>query len=291
MEVLRSVQGVSPILRPRFIPQGIETVRMTQAGLGTFWVEYSGPGKRIGVGVGGYNPPIVTAETGGEQRQVTVRGHAGVLQTPSRARPSEAVQMWWKESGSWQPSPADPPRDSFIYFVFAGGLDPDVVLQFANSLEEVVRPSEHLPPSPAATKAATPAPDSKTQGTATPEQRLWVTPTSDTDKQKISIAEQLFTNYLNGYRSLNTPEENRLLDFRIESVRLYRPISTPYEPAKIYASVVFSVLPAIHIPNRNPWLVGNGTVGEDGWVVGKGQFLTIVQTKDGYTIEYRATAP
>lgn len=136
-KVLRSVRGVSPILRPRFIPQGMETVRMTQAGQGTFWVEYSGQGKSVGVGVGGFNPPIVTAETGGEQRTATVRGRAGVLQIPSKARPSEAVQMWWEESGRWLPSPGDPPRESFTYFVFARGLDPDVVLQFANSLGEV----------------------------------------------------------------------------------------------------------------------------------------------------------
>ncbi len=136
-EVLRSVRDVSPVLRPRFIPQGIETVRMTQAGQGTFFVEYSGQGKRVGVGVGGFNPPIVTAETGGEHRKVTVRGRAGTIQIPSKARPSESVQMWWEESGRWNPSPEAPARESFPYFVFAGGLDPDTVVQFANSLDEL----------------------------------------------------------------------------------------------------------------------------------------------------------
>jgi hypothetical protein len=109
--------------------------------------------------------------------------------------------------------------------------------------------------------------------------------------QKISIARQLLTDYLNGYRSPVTPEESRLLDFRIDRVELYRPISTPDDPAKIHASVVFSVLPAVHTPNKNPWLVGNGTLGDNGWVIGKTQFLRIAQVKDGYSIEDRATAP
>ncbi len=113
---------------------------MTKASQGTFWVEYSGPGRSVGVGVGGYNPPIVTVESGGEQRRVNVRGQAATLQVKSRARPSESVQLWWQESGRWIAGPGAPIQDRFYYFVFAGGLDPDVVLQFANSLGEMDRP-------------------------------------------------------------------------------------------------------------------------------------------------------
>ncbi len=110
---------------------------MTKAGQGTFLVEYAGPGKSVGVGVGGFNPPIVTAEPGGEQRSVTVRGRAGVLQITSKARPSESVQLWWEGQGTWRPSPELPVRESFTYFVFASGLDPGAVVEFADSLVEL----------------------------------------------------------------------------------------------------------------------------------------------------------
>lgn len=136
-DVLRSVRDVSPILRPRSIPQGMDAVRMGQVGQGIFWVDYSGPGKRLGFGAGTFNPPIVTTESGGEQRSVAVRGQKGVLQFKSRVQPSESVQLWWEEPGRWIMGPADPPRNYVFYMVGASGVDPDVVLQFANSLGKV----------------------------------------------------------------------------------------------------------------------------------------------------------
>lgn len=111
-DVARSIQAVSPILRPQFIPLGLETAHMQHAGLGTFWVEYRGPGKLLGIGVGAFNPPIVTTESGGEQRRVTVRGQPATLQMKSRARPSESVQLWWQEPGEWTPGAGAPMRDS-----------------------------------------------------------------------------------------------------------------------------------------------------------------------------------
>lgn len=133
-EVARSVQAVSPVLRPQFMPPGIESARVQKAGLGTFWVEYSGPGKRLGIGAGAFNPSMVTTDSGGEQRRVTVRGQPATLQMKSRARPSESVQLWWQEPGEWVPGAGAPMRDRVFYMISAQGLEPDVVLQLANSL-------------------------------------------------------------------------------------------------------------------------------------------------------------
>jgi hypothetical protein len=147
------------------------------------------------------------------------------------------------------------------------------------------------PPTPLTTKAPAMTPVPNPQSTAMPTLEVGVAPTYLTDGEKISISQQLLTNYLNGFRSPHTPLETRILDFRIDRVRLYRPISTPDDPAKIHAAVVFSVLPAIHVPNRNPWLIGNGRLGDSGWVIEKSQYLRIAQVDDGYSIEYKATAP
>ena len=113
------------------------TVHMVKVGQGTFWVEYSGPGKLLGVGAGSYNPPIVTVESGGEQREVNVRGQAATLQIKSKAQPSESVQLWWDEPGRWIQGLGAPIKDHVFYYVSAEGLDPDAVLQLANSLAKM----------------------------------------------------------------------------------------------------------------------------------------------------------
>lgn len=154
-DVLRSVRDVSPVLRPRSLPAGLESVRMRDAGQGTFWVEYSGPDKRLGVGAGTFNPPIVTVETGGAQRKVTVRGQEAMLQFRSRARPSESVQLWWEEPGRWIMGPGASVQDRVFYMVGASDVDPDVVLQLANSLGEMDQPID-LAPTPTELPAAHP---------------------------------------------------------------------------------------------------------------------------------------
>ena len=74
----------------------------------------------------------------------------------------------------------------------------------------------------------------------------------------------------------------RLKDFRIENVQLdQRPGDRNH---RVFVS--YSVLPAFP---QNGWLVGDGTQGEGGWVVGKGHFLELVPTSDGCHIASMAT--
>jgi hypothetical protein len=180
-EVSRSARDVSPILRPRFLPAGLDTVLMRDVieRQGSFRVEYRGPSnKQITIAVGALNPPYWPE---GEQRTVIVRGQQAVFQIKSKTQPSELVQLYWDEPGRWIAAPGAPTKDRAFYLVSGYGFDPEVVLKVANSLEGMARIGEHSLPSPAPTRAATPAPDSKPQSTVTPEQGLWVTPTSDTD--------------------------------------------------------------------------------------------------------------
>lgn len=127
-------RDVSPVLRPRSLPKGFESVQVLDARLGTFRVEYAGPGKRMILGVGLFNPPMVTPESRGEQRRVTVRGLDTLLKMRSKVQPSESLQLMWQEPGEWTPEIGAPTRDSVFYMISAQGLDPEAVLQVANSL-------------------------------------------------------------------------------------------------------------------------------------------------------------
>lgn len=132
--VARWVRGVLPVLRLQSLPPGLEYVQMLDVGQGTFRVEYTGPGKRVMLGAGAFNPPMVTPESGGEQRRVTVRGQGALLQVRSRAQPSESVQLVWQEPGKWIQAADAPTMDHVFYMISAQGLDPDGVLQLANLL-------------------------------------------------------------------------------------------------------------------------------------------------------------
>jgi hypothetical protein len=124
-------RDVSPVLRPQSLPTGFEFVQVIDAKQGTFRVEYTGLGKSVRLGAGAFNPPHWPD---GEQRKVTVRGQVTTLQTRSRAQPSKLVQVWWREPGRWVQAADAPMMDHIFYLISAEGLDPDTVLQLANSL-------------------------------------------------------------------------------------------------------------------------------------------------------------
>lgn len=124
-------RDVSPVLRPQSLPQGFESVQVLDARQGTFRVEYTGPGKSVLLGAGAFNPPHWQD---GEQRSVVVRGQATTMQTRSRVQPTKLVQVWWQEPGRWVQAPNAAPTDNVFYLLSAKGLDPDAVVQLANSL-------------------------------------------------------------------------------------------------------------------------------------------------------------
>lgn len=124
-------RDISPVLRPQSLPPGFESVQALDAKQGTFRVEYTGPGKSVRLGAGAFNPPHWPD---GEQRQLIVRGQTTTLQTRSRVQPTKLVQVWWREPGRWIQAADAAPMDHVFYLLSAEGLDPDAVVQLANSL-------------------------------------------------------------------------------------------------------------------------------------------------------------
>lgn len=129
----KEVSGVSPVLRPAVRPSELETVLVLSSGPGGYQVEYSSPGKRLMVGAGAFNPPLVSAS--GESKKIKVRGQDVTLQIQNKARPNEAVQLYWEESGRWEPAPGSPVRDKVFYLISSNGVEPEEVVRVAESLE------------------------------------------------------------------------------------------------------------------------------------------------------------
>lgn len=130
-------QSISPLLKPWSLPVGFADARLVQAEPGTFTVEYTGPGLRLSIGVGAFNPP--PPEPDGYQRHIEVDGWPATLQVQSTSTPSQRVMIWWSEqNGIWRPPGATGATLGPFYLVVAEGLDPDAVEQIVSSLGRVV---------------------------------------------------------------------------------------------------------------------------------------------------------
>jgi len=138
--------NILPILRPTALPEGLETVTIVEAYATAhgFMVEYSGPGKRLRIGVAMFNPPLPGRRGHGEavklrgQDCISEKGKECVLQVNDDANPRELVWLWWFEHGRWVPEPGRAPLDSVFYMVTAEGLDPQEVLALAEALQPVI---------------------------------------------------------------------------------------------------------------------------------------------------------
>lgn len=104
------------------------------------------------------------------------------------------------------------------------------------------------------------------------------------DDQLLDIARRLFTDYLTAHEAETVPARSRLLDFRLDELRLVR---APVAPRPL-VWVRFSVLPA---DKDSDWWAGNGTVGRSGWIVDKNLFLDIADDGAGYVIKGMGTSP
>jgi len=142
--VLAATSGnISPILRPTAIPDGLETVTIgdPKGDPHLFVVEYAGPGKRLRIGAGAFNPPPPGPR--GHQEAVKLRGlqcipekgEECVLQVNDDANPKERVWLWWNEPGRSVLDGGGPPLNSVFYLVVAEGLDPQEVMTVAESLQ------------------------------------------------------------------------------------------------------------------------------------------------------------
>jgi len=134
---------ISPILRPTALPEGLESVTIGEpnADAHLFVVEYAGPGKRLRIGAGMFNPP--PPDPGGHGEAVKLRGlecipevkgKECILQVNDDANPKERVWLWWDEPGRFVAEGGGRPLDSVFYLVTAEGLDPQEVMTVAESL-------------------------------------------------------------------------------------------------------------------------------------------------------------
>jgi hypothetical protein len=109
---------------------------MRSAGEGSFWVEYTRPGKVLSIRAGAFSP---AHWLGGEQMRVGVRDQEGILQIKNKAKQSESVQLWWEEPGKWIPGPGEPTKDRVGYSIAAEGVEPVHVVLLANLLKPFVQ--------------------------------------------------------------------------------------------------------------------------------------------------------
>ncbi|HET7037733.1 MAG TPA: zf-HC2 domain-containing protein [Thermomicrobiaceae bacterium] len=123
---------INPVLRPSFVPAGLQTLQAEALAPGTFNVVYSGPGTYLRIGVAGWNPPL--CGDGCSQSQISVRGQPATLQVnDASAYPANYVWLWWSEPGSWTMPGLNQPQ-GIDYLISAQGLTPAEVQQVAASL-------------------------------------------------------------------------------------------------------------------------------------------------------------
>jgi len=134
---------ISPILRPTALPNGLETVTTDdpKGDPHLFVVEYAGPGKRLLIGAGMFNPPPPGPGGHGEAVKLRglecipgVKGKECYLQVNDDANPRERVWLWWNEPGRFVAEDPVSSQDSVFYLVSAAGLAPQDVMTVAESL-------------------------------------------------------------------------------------------------------------------------------------------------------------
>jgi hypothetical protein len=129
---------INPVLKPASLPDGFDTIRLEDVGLGdsanppSFAVEYDGPGKMLLIEVGVWvSRP--NCGSGCSLRQITVRGQPAAFQadgTDSISTTYEALS--WNEPGTWR---SDSGQDSTVgYMLWANGLTVGQFEQIATSL-------------------------------------------------------------------------------------------------------------------------------------------------------------
>ena len=134
-DFVRHWQGadVSPILRPSFLPPGLDSVTIgqppTKHDTSLLDVEYTGGGKRLAILAGALNP----SSEGTPPTQVTVRGVPATLATGTNVDGGSYISLWWHEPGE-QIIQNGQPLAHLLYEVYAEGLTPQDVLDVAASL-------------------------------------------------------------------------------------------------------------------------------------------------------------
>jgi hypothetical protein len=155
--VSRTALNISPILRPTYLPAGLDTVSLlSPSEAGSFFrVEYFGRDKTLRVEVNKYNLPLPA--TAAHQDSVSIRdlacdsggkGTSCFLQFEDPAEPSKRMWLAWSEPGRWQlPSQPQKPaqntpmpdlpgltQDHVEYLLSAVGLTEQELLAVAEGL-------------------------------------------------------------------------------------------------------------------------------------------------------------
>jgi hypothetical protein len=147
--------ALRPILKPTWLPDGINEVWLHTSDPGLTWVEYHGPGEEIILQAGGNVRPIPESMT--EVQQVSVRDQNATLHIVKSARGVAGIRLWWDEPGHWvPPDGVSPARAVAPYFVWARGLTSDEVERFAASLQPLLGDSATPVATATSTVAASP---------------------------------------------------------------------------------------------------------------------------------------
>jgi hypothetical protein len=129
-DFVRQWQGadISPILRPTYVPAGIDMVTIgqpvTKQDPGLLSVEYTGPGKSYTILAGLLNP----SSEGTPPTQAMVRGNPATLTTDNGT-----IAVWWSEPNE-KVIESGVASSGGLYEVVARGVTREDVLRVADSL-------------------------------------------------------------------------------------------------------------------------------------------------------------
>lgn len=130
---------LAPLLRPRTLPAGLETVESSYWFRGkppdhsAFSVDYRGPERRLRLMAGMLNPPPPSRT--GHQERVLLRGREATLTINDDTDPSRAAWVSWEEPGLWKPD-GEPSGAAWVrYEVAVEGISPRDLLAFVEALQ------------------------------------------------------------------------------------------------------------------------------------------------------------
>lgn len=105
------------------------------------------------------------------------------------------------------------------------------------------------------------------------------TPPQPTQLNKVAVAQELFSSYLEKNKATNTPVGSRLTDYKIDKLDAI--------PGKTEDSFCFSVTYSVKPVSTNAdWIAGNGLLDKStGWINDKYAFVTVKKVSNEYIID------
>ncbi len=100
------------------------------------------------------------------------------------------------------------------------------------------------------------------------------------------IVKALLTAYLSQFKAAAVPEQERLQDFRFDESALN--VTAGSDTDALTFLIKYDVLP---VSASSAWMAGNGQPSEDGWIVGKTQYMVAVRHGALWRLEGLITSP